>query len=104
MLRDVVVSSVAVRRVIAEPHLSTFDGPPPRTLGKRISRPAPPLWRVRAARQRLVFTFHDNPTSTIFNTTATTLAQDDVAIAAKRANSAPTRGGSFTTAAASSGS
>lgn len=45
---DVVASSVAVRRLIAEPHLSGFDGPPPRALGKRISWPAPRLWRARA--------------------------------------------------------
>jgi hypothetical protein len=45
---DVVVSSVAVRRLIAEPHVPPFDGVSQRSLGKRMSWPAPRLWRARA--------------------------------------------------------
>jgi len=45
---DVVVSSVAVRRLIAEPHVPPSDGLSQRSLGKRMSWPAPRLWRVRA--------------------------------------------------------
>jgi hypothetical protein len=45
---DVVVSSVAIRRLIAEPHSSASEGLNSRPLGKRISWPAPRLWRARA--------------------------------------------------------
>jgi hypothetical protein len=45
---DIVVSSVAVRRLIAEPHLSGSESSHPRTLGRRVSWPAPRLWRARA--------------------------------------------------------
>ena len=45
---DIVISSVAVRRLIAEPHVSTKEPLLPRSLGKRISWPAPRLWRARA--------------------------------------------------------
>jgi len=45
---DIVVSSVAVRRLIAEPHPSTAEVVPPRSIGRRMSWPTARLWRVRA--------------------------------------------------------
>jgi hypothetical protein len=45
---DMVISSVAVRRLIAEPHLSSREPSLPRSLSKRISWPAPRIWRARA--------------------------------------------------------
>ncbi len=45
---DVVISSVAVRRLIAEPHLPASDHSLPRSMGKRISWPAARIWRARA--------------------------------------------------------
>ena len=45
---DIVVSSVAVRRLIAEPHVFASESPLPRSMEKRTSWPAPRLWRARA--------------------------------------------------------
>jgi len=45
---DIVVSSVAVRRLISEHHPSPAEVSTPRSLGKRMSWPTARLWRARA--------------------------------------------------------
>jgi putative nucleotidyltransferase with HDIG domain len=45
---DIVIASVAVRRLIAEPHPSVAEVVAPRPLGRRMSWPTARLWRARA--------------------------------------------------------
>jgi hypothetical protein len=45
---DIVISSVAVRRLIAEPHPSQAEASPPSSFGRRMSWPTARLWRARA--------------------------------------------------------